>query len=152
MFRTLDATMPLLPGERPRYLMGVGRPDDIFGAVARGIDLFDCVLPTRSGRTGQGFTRRGTINIRNARHQDDPRPVEEDCRCAACAGGFSRAYLHHLFKAGEMLGPILLTLHNLTRFQSLMAELRHAIAAGRFADYADEVARQEALGDIAGRD
>ena len=149
MFRMIEATIAHLPSDRPRYLMGVGKPADIVGAVSRGIDMFDCVLPTRSGRTGQGFTRRGTLNIRNARHQDDPRPVEEGCPCAACAGGFSRAYLHHLFKAGEMLGPILLTLHNLTRFQGLMAELRDAIAAGRLADYADEVARQEALGDFA---
>jgi len=149
MFAMLDVTLPALPVEKPRYLMGAGRPLDIVGAVQRGIDLFDCVLPTRSGRTGQGFTRRGTINIRNARHQEDPRPVEEGCRCAACAGDFSRAYLHHLFKAGEMLGPILLTLHNLTRYQDLMAELRAAIAAGRLADYAAEVAAQEALGDVA---
>ena len=149
MFAMLDVTVPALPVEKPRYLMGAGRPLDIVGAVQRGIDLFDCVLPTRSGRTGQGFTRRGTINIRNARHQEDPRPVEEGCPCTACAGGFSRAYLHHLFKAGEMLGPILLTIHNLTRFQGLMAELRDAIAAGRLADYAAAVAAQEALGDIA---
>jgi queuine tRNA-ribosyltransferase len=149
MFAMLDVTVPALPTDKPRYLMGAGRPLDIVGAVQRGIDLFDCVLPTRSGRTGQGFTRRGTINIRNARHQEDPRPVEEGCRCVACAGGFSRAYLHHLFKAGEMLGPILLTLHNLTRYQDLMAELRAAIAAGRLADYAAAAAEQEALGDVA---
>ena len=149
MFAMLDVTVPALPVEKPRYLMGAGRPLDIVGAVQRGIDLFDCVLPTRSGRTGQGFTRRGTINIRNARHQEDPRPVEEGCPCTACAGGFSRAYLHHLFKAGEMLGPILLTIHNLTRFQGLMAELRDAIAAGRLADYVAAVAAQQALGDIA---
>jgi len=148
MFAMLDVTVPALPVEKPRYLMGAGRPLDIVGAVQRGIDMFDCVLPTRSGRTGQGFTRRGTINIRNARHQEDPRPVEEGCPCAACAGGFSRAYLHHLFKASEMLGPILLTLHNLTRYQQLMAELRAAIAAGRLGDYAAAVAREDALGDL----
>jgi len=149
MFAMLDCTLPLLPADRPRYLMGVGKPADLVGAVQRGIDIFDCVLPTRSGRTGQAFTRRGTLNIRNARHQEDPRPLEEACPCEACAGGFGRAYLHHLFKAGEMLGPILLTLHNLTRYQRLMAELRAAIEAGRLADLADELARAEALGDLA---
>jgi len=129
MFRTLDATVPFLPHDKPRYLMGVGRPDDIIGAVARGIDMFDCVLPTRSGRTGQGFTRRGTINIRNARHQDDSRPLDENCACPACSG-FSRAYLHHLFRCGEMLGPMLLTGHNVTFYQDVMAGLRGAIGAG----------------------
>jgi len=149
MLAMLDATLPTLPAERPRYLMGVGKPADIVAAVARGIDLFDCVLPTRSGRTGQAFTRRGTLNIRNARHQEDPRPLEEGCRCEACAGGFSRAYLHHLFKAGEMLGPILMTLHNLGRYQTLMRELRQAIAAGSFADYLARFAADEAQGDVA---
>jgi queuine tRNA-ribosyltransferase len=149
MFAMLDCTVPLLPGERPRYLMGVGKPADLVGAVQRGIDIFDCVLPTRSGRTGQAFTRRGTLNIRNARHQEDPRPLQEDCACEACAGGFSRAYLHHLFKAGEMLGPILLTVHNLTRYQHLMAELRAAIEAGGLTELAEELAREEALGDLA---
>jgi queuine tRNA-ribosyltransferase len=115
--------------------MGVGKPDDIVGAVARGIDMFDCVLPTRSGRTGQAFTRHGPLNIRNARHAEDLSPVEADCRCPACRD-HSRAYLHHLFKAGEMLGPILLTWHNLQHYQDLTAELRAAIAAGTFADVA----------------
>ena len=134
MFRTLEATVPFLPADRPRYLMGVGRPDDIVGAVLRGIDMFDCVLPTRSGRTGQAFTRRGTVNIRNARHQDDTRPLDEGCACHACAG-FGRAYLHHLFRCGEMLGPMLLTAHNVTFYQDLMADLRCAIGEGRLVDW-----------------
>jgi queuine tRNA-ribosyltransferase len=148
MFRTLDATMPLLPAERPRYLMGVGRPDDILGAVARGIDMFDCVLPTRMGRTGKAFTLRGEINMRNARHAEDPRPIDEGCACPACAR-FSRAYLHHLFKAGEMLGPMLLTRHNLQHYQDLMRRIRAAIEAGRFADFAAEARARYALGDVA---
>jgi len=147
MFAVLDATVPGLPDAAPRYLMGVGRPDDIIGAVARGIDMFDCVLPTRSGRTGQLFTRRGTLNIRNARHQDDPRPVDDACRCPCCAS-YSRAYLHHLFKAKEMLGPILATWHNLSLYQDLMAELRAAIAGGSFAGTAAAWREQLALGDI----
>jgi queuine tRNA-ribosyltransferase len=147
MFEALDYTAPRLPADRPRYLMGVGRPADIVGAVARGIDMFDCVLPTRSGRTGKAFTRRGEINIRNARHAEDTRPVEEGCACPAC-GRFSRAYLHHLFKAEEMLGPILLSWHNLQHFQTLMAEIRTAIEAGRFADVAQDRIGTLALGDI----
>jgi len=131
MFEMLEATTPHLPAERPRYLMGVGKPADIVGAVARGIDLFDCVLPTRSGRTGQAFTRGGTLNMRNARHAEDGEPLDPDCGCPACRN-HSRAYLHHLFKAEEMLGPILLTAHNLTCYQDLMREIRAAIEAGRF--------------------
>ncbi len=146
-FRVLDATVPALPAERPRYLMGVGRPDDIVGAVQRGIDMFDCVLPTRSGRTGKAFTRRGEINIRNARHAEDPRPLDDACRCPAC-GNYGRAYLHHLFKADEMLGPMLLTWHNLTYYQDLMRELRAAIADGRLADYAAAFAAGQAKGDV----
>src|SRR6202012_4304621 len=107
LFQPLDTTLPQLPTDKPRYLMGVGWPDDIVGAVKRGIDMFDCVIPTRSGRTGQAITRRGTVNMRNARHQADPRPVDDACGCAPCLN-HSRAYLHHLFRAGEMLGPILL--------------------------------------------
>ncbi len=149
MLAMLDVTLPTLPRAQPRYLMGVGKPADIVGAVLRGVDMFDCVLPTRSGRTGQGFTRRGTVNLRNARHQDDPRPLQEGCACAACAGGFSRGYLHHLFRGSEMLGPILLTLHNLTHYQTLMAELRTAIGEGRLADYAAAFAETEAMGDVA---
>ncbi len=147
MFGALDFTAPHLPDEKPRYLMGVGRPDDIVGAVARGVDMFDCVLPTRSGRTGKAFTRRGELNIRNARHAEDTRPVEEDCVCPACTR-FSRAYLHHLFKAEEMLGPILLSWHNLQHFQTLMADIRQAIEAGGFADFAAAHAATLGLGDI----
>ena len=147
MFAALDATVPALPVNAPRYLMGVGKPEDIVGAVARGIDLFDCVLPTRSGRTAQAFTRRGTVNLRNARHQDDPRPLAADCACAACRG-YSRAYLHHLVKSGEILASMLLTEHNLRYYQDLMAGLREAIAAGRFAEFAQDFARANALGDI----
>ena len=148
MFRTLDATMPLLPAARPRYLMGGGRPDDILGAVARGIDMFDCVLPTRMGRTGKAFTRRGEVNMRNARHAEDPRPIDERCACPACKR-FSRAYLHHLFKAGEMLGPMLLTRHNLQHYQDLMREIRAAIEGGRFADFAEGARAGMSAGDIA---
>jgi queuine tRNA-ribosyltransferase len=122
--------VPLLPAERPRYLMGVGKPADLVGAVKRGIDMFDCVLPTRSGRTGQAFTRRGAINIRNARHLEDPRPLDEACACPACRN-YSRAYLHHLWRAEEILGQMLLTWHNLHYYQQLMAELRAAIAEKR---------------------
>ncbi|MBL8663655.1 MAG: tRNA guanosine(34) transglycosylase Tgt [Candidatus Odyssella sp.] len=148
MFRTLDATVHLLPQDRPRYLMGVGRPDDILGAVARGIDMFDCVLPTRMGRTGKAFTRRGELNMRNARHAEDPRPIEEGCACPACTR-FSRAYLNHLFKAGEMLGPMLLTRHNLQHYQDLMREIRAAIEAGRWAAFREERAALYLTGDIA---
>jgi queuine tRNA-ribosyltransferase len=147
MLRTLEATVPLLPADRPRYLMGVGRPADIVAAVVRGIDMFDCVMPTRSGRTGQGFTRRGTINIRNARHAADPRPLDRHCRCPACRG-YARAYLHHLFRAGEMLGPILLTWHNLSYFQELMAGLREAIARGDLDGFVAAFGQSQAEGDI----
>jgi len=147
MFRTLDVTVPLLPEARPRYLMGVGRPDDILGAVARGIDMFDCVLPTRMGRTGKAFTRRGEINMRNARHAEDPRPIDESCACPACTR-FSRAYLHHLFKAAEMLGPMLLTRHNLQHYQTLMRGIRDAIAAGTYADFRAKTCAEIDLGDV----
>ncbi|EPY03384.1 tRNA guanosine(34) transglycosylase Tgt [Magnetospirillum fulvum] len=147
MFATLDATVPLLPEDRPRYLMGVGRPSDIIGAVLRGIDMFDCVMPTRSGRTAQAFTRRGTVNLRNARHQDDPRPLEEGCGCPACRS-YSRAYLHHLIRSEEILGPMLLTWHNIQAYQDLMRDLRAAIGEGRVAAFAAEAAAREALGDI----
>lgn len=131
MFSVLDATVPRLPADRARYLMGVGTPSDLVGAVRRGIDMFDCVMPTRSGRTGRAYTRRGVLNMRNARHADDGRPIDLDCACPACAR-HSRAYLHHLFKAGEMLGPMLLTWHNIQYYQDLMRELRAAILAGTF--------------------
>jgi len=126
MFATLDFTIPALKPEKPRYLMGVGKPDDIVGSVQRGVDMFDCVMPTRSGRTGQAFTCRGTVNMRNARHLDDPRPLDERCGCLACTR-YSRAYLHHLFRNEEMLGPILLTMHNVQYYQDLMRGLRGAI-------------------------
>jgi queuine tRNA-ribosyltransferase len=147
MFLTLEAAVPLLPPERPRYLMGVGKPLDILGAVARGIDLFDCVLPTRSGRTGQAFTRYGTINLKNARHADDPRPLDEASGCPA-ARDYSRAYLHHLVKSGEILGAVLLTWNNLFFYQDLMRRIREAIALGRLADLVAEVADGEDRGDI----
>ncbi len=134
-FALVEATVPALAEDRPRYLMGVGKPADLVGAVRRGIDMFDCVLPTRSGRTAQAFTRDGPLNLRNARHAEDPMPLDPECRCPACAG-FSRAYLHHLTKAGEILASMLLTAHNLTYYADLMAALRTAIAKGRLADFA----------------
>ena len=129
MFEVLDATVQHLPVDRPRYLMGVGKPDDLVGAVLRGVDMFDCVLPTRSGRNGQAFTAHGTLNLRNARFADDPAPLDETCACPACRK-FSRAYLHHVVKAKEIIASILLTWHNLVYYQTLMATLREAIAAG----------------------
>ncbi|MSO70168.1 MAG: tRNA guanosine(34) transglycosylase Tgt [Alphaproteobacteria bacterium] len=130
MLAVLDVLEGHLPGERPRYLMGVGTPDDIVEAVLRGVDMFDCVLPTRSGRTGRVYTHDGTLNIRNARHQDDAAPLDADCHCPVCTH-YARAYLHHLFRCEEMLGPILLTLHNLHFYQGLMARLRQAVGQGR---------------------
>ena len=127
--------------------MGVGKPGDIVGAVARGIDMFDCVLPTRSGRTGQAFIRRGTINIRNTRHKSDPRPLDADCACPACQG-YSRAYLHHLFRVKEMLGPMLLTQHNLKYYQDLMRSLREAISAGTLQNFIACFERTQAQGDL----
>jgi queuine tRNA-ribosyltransferase len=138
MFTTLDAVMPHLPADRPRYLMGVGTPDDLLGAVQRGVDMFDCVMPTRAGRTGRAYTSRGVLNMRNACHAPDPGPIDPDCACPACAR-HSRAYLHHLFRAGEMLGPMLLTWHNLTYYQSLMRGMRAAIQDGRLATHAESV-------------
>jgi queuine tRNA-ribosyltransferase len=129
---TLDRTTPLLPPDRPRYLMGVGRPEDIVEAVARGIDMFDCVMPTRNARTGHYFTRFGTVKIRNAKYAQDTRPIDPECACAACAGGFSRAYLRHLDSCQEMLGPMLATIHNLHYYQDLMRGIRAAIEARRF--------------------
>jgi len=133
-FAMVEATVPGLPEDRPRYLMGVGKPDDLVGAVKRGIDMFDCVLPTRSGRTGQAFTRDGALNLKNARHADDPGPLDALCRCSACTG-FSRAYLHHLVKSGEILASMLLTTHNLTYYADLTADLRTAIREGRVAEF-----------------
>ena len=146
-YRVLEFTMPHMVEDRPRYLMGVGKPSDIVGSVARGIDMFDCVLPTRSGRTGQAFTRYGQVNIRNARHAEDPRPLEEGCDCPACRQ-FSRAYLHHLVRAKEILGAMLLTHHNLRYYQRLMAGIRQSIAEGRFEAFANDFAADQARGDI----
>lgn len=146
-FRVLEVTCPELPAGKPRYLMGVGRPDDILGAVMRGIDMFDCVLPTRSGRTGQAFTARGTVNLKNARHREDPRPLDPACGCATCTT-FSRGYLHHLIRAEEMLGPMLLSRHNIHYYQQLMAGLRWAIERGELADHARALADGWAAGDI----
>jgi queuine tRNA-ribosyltransferase len=147
MFGVLDYAPDMLPQDKPRYLMGVGKPDDIVGAVKRGIDMMDCVLPSRSGRTGQAFTRHGVVNIKNARHQDDPRPLDEACGCPACRG-YSRAYLHHVFRAGEMISGMLLTWHNLHYYQELMQGMRDAIAAGRFAAFEADFHAQRAEGDI----
>lgn len=130
----LEMVLPGLPLDRPRYLMGVGKPLDLVEAVARGVDMFDCVLPTRSGRNGQAFTRSGTLNLRNARHADDPAPLDAACACPACRG-HSRAYLHHLVKSKEILGAMLLTWHNLTYYQDLMRQMREAIAAGQFSAF-----------------
>ncbi len=135
MFAVLEATVPSLPGGAPRYLMGVGTPDDLIGAVQRGIDMFDCVIPTRAGRTARAYTSRGVFNLRNARFADDAGPLDPTCRCPACTRHCC-AYLHHLFKAGEMLGPMLLTWHNLTYYHDLMGGLRAAIIAGRLEAYA----------------
>ena len=135
MLDVVAATAAALPADRPRYLMGVGTPADLLEAVARGVDMFDCVMPTRNGRHGLAFTRFGPINIKNAHHADDPRPLDAESRCPA-ARDFSRAYLHHLFRSGETLGGTLLSLVNLFYYQDLMAGARAAISAGRFADYA----------------
>ena len=147
MFEVLDYTMPRMIKETPRYLMGVGKPDDIVGAVERGIDMFDCVMPTRSGRTGQGFTRRGAINLKNARHKEDDRPIDSDCSCPACTN-YSRAYMHHLIRSGEILGSMLLTWHNLQFYQDLMAGLREAISAGNLTKHAIEFRETYRGGDI----
>ncbi len=147
MFSCLDYAPDFLPVDKPRYLMGVGKPDDIVGAVARGIDMMDCVLPSRSGRTGQVFTRYGVVNIKNARHADDPRPLDEQCACPACSS-YSRAYLHHVFRANEMISGMLLTWHNLHYFQEIMQGMRDAISAGSFQDWQSEFHDQRAQGDI----
>ena len=147
MFSVLDYAPGFLPHDKPRYLMGVGKPDDIVGAVERGIDMMDCVLPSRSGRTGQAWTRHGQVNIKNARHQDDPRPLDEACSCPACRN-YSRAYLHHVFRAQEMISGMLLTWHNLHYYQELMQGLRDAIAAGQLAQFVASFHAQRAQGDI----
>ena len=147
MFGVLDYAPDMLPVDKPRYLMGVGKPDDIVGAVERGIDMMDCVLPSRSGRTGQAWTRRGQINIKNARHADDPRPLDEACTCPACRN-YSRAYLHHVFRSQEMISGMLLTWHNLHYYQDLMQGLRDAIAAGTLAQFVAAFHAKRAEGDI----
>lgn len=147
MFGVLDYAPAMLPEDRPRYLMGVGKPDDIVGAVARGVDMMDCVLPSRSGRTGQVFTRHGVLNIKNARHQDDPRPLDETCTCPACRN-YSRAYLHHVFRSQEIISSMLLTWHNLHYYQELMQGMRDAIAAGGFDAWQAEFHAQRTQGDI----
>lgn len=143
-----EHTTALLPKDKPRYLMGVGRPADIVGAVKRGIDMFDCVMPTRAGRTAQGFTRRGEINLRNARHRDDPRPIDEQCACPACRH-HSRAYLHHLIRSEEILGAMLLTWHNLHYYQDIMRGLRGAIEGSSLEPWIAAFESEQALGDIA---
>jgi queuine tRNA-ribosyltransferase len=130
MYRILDVTCPALPEQKPRYLMGVGRPEDLLEAVARGVDMFDCVMPTRNGRNAHAFTDSGPKKLRNAKYQEDSRPLDADCPCPACRR--SLAYLRHLFVSGEMLGPILLSIHNLTYYQRLMADARAAIEASQF--------------------
>lgn len=147
MFRTLEFTVPAMPREKPRYLMGVGKPDDLVGGVMRGIDMFDCVLPTRSGRNAQAFTRYGTVNMRNSRHADDDRPLDALCECPACRN-YSRGYLHHLFKAKEILGSVLLTWHNLHYYQELMSGMRTAIENGSLSDFALEFYARQDQGDI----
>ena len=147
MFGVLDYAPDMLPEDRPRYLMGVGKPDDIVGAVERGIDMMDCVLPSRSGRTGQAWTRRGQVNIKNARHMDDPRPLDEACTCPACRN-YSRAYLHHVFRTGEIISSMLLTWHNLHYYQDLMEGLRKAIAAGGLDAFVRDFHALRAEGDL----
>ncbi|WP_375266401.1 tRNA guanosine(34) transglycosylase Tgt [Planktotalea sp.] len=147
MFGVLEYAPQMLPKDKPRYLMGVGKPDDIVGAVARGIDMMDCVLPSRSGRTGQAWTRRGQVNIKNARHSDDPRPLDEACTCPACSN-YSRAYLNHVFRSHEMISGMLITWHNLQYYQELMQGMRDAIAAGTFDAFQTEFHTMRAMGDI----
>ena len=147
MFEVLNFAPDQLPEDKPRYLMGVGKPDDIVGAVARGIDMMDCVLPSRSGRTGQVFTRRGAVNIKNARHQDDPRPLDDTCNCPTC-NNYSRAYLHHVFRSQEIISSMLLTWHNLHYFQDLMQDMRDAIEVDSFADFEAKFHSQRTIGDI----
>lgn len=148
MLSTLETTCPVMPVEKPRYLMGVGTPDDIIEAVARGIDMFDCVMPTRAGRHGLAFTRRGKVNLKNARHAEDHRPLDDESDCPA-SRDYSRAYLHHLVRSNELLGAMLLTWNNLAYYQSLMAGIRGAIKAGRFDEFRAAVKERWAAGDIA---
>ena len=147
MFEVLDFAPDMLPTDKPRYLMGVGKPSDIVGAVKRGIDMMDCVLPSRSGRTGQAFTHRGVVNIKNARHQNDPRPLDVSCQCPACKN-YSRAYLHHVFKSQEIISSMLITWHNLHYYQDLMEKMREAILNQSFADFELDFNENLSLGDL----
>ena len=147
MFEVLDYAPDMLPTDKPRYLMGVGKPSDIVGAVKRGIDMMDCVLPSRSGRTGQAFTHRGVVNIKNARHQNDPRPLDVSCQCPACKN-YSRAYLHHVFKSQEIISSMLITWHNLHYYQDLMGRIRQAILNKSFAEFELEFHKNLSLGDL----
>ena len=149
MYRMLDVVCPILPADRPRYLMGVGRPIDLVEGIARGVDMFDCVMPTRNGRNALAFTADGPLRMRNQCHAEDPRPIEEDCPCIACR--HSRAYIRHLFQADEMLGPTLLSIHNLTFYQRLMSQVREAIEQGRFGAFLEQQRRRLA-GDPSGRE
>jgi queuine tRNA-ribosyltransferase len=133
MYEIIDATTPAMPADKPRYLMGVGRPEDLLEAIKRGVDLFDCVMPTRNGRNAMAFTDNGPLRLRNAKYERDPRPLEETCPCPACQR--SRGYLRHLFMAREMLGPVLLTIHNITYYQRLMSRAREAIEQGRYLEF-----------------
>ncbi|MDG6094909.1 tRNA guanosine(34) transglycosylase Tgt [Acetobacter sp. AN02] len=146
MFSTLDVTTPLMPEDKPRYLMGVGTPDDLLGSVQRGVDMFDCVMPSRAGRTARAYTERGTLNLRNARHASDARPLSPDCDCLACTR-HSRAYLHHLFRCEEILGPMLLTWHNLSYYQRLMRGIRTAITDSSLDAHARHLRAEWATGD-----
>jgi queuine tRNA-ribosyltransferase len=148
MLATLDVTTPHLPTTHARYLMGVGKPLDIVGAVVRGVDMFDCVLPTRSGRTAQAFTSLGPLNLRNAKHADDPRPLDETVNCPA-SRNFSRAYLHHLIRSEEILGLMLLSWHNVAFYQHFMAQLRNAIASGTLQSFVQQFTDAQAGGDVA---
>ena len=148
MINTLKSSINYLPREKPRYLMGVGYPKDIIEAVRLGVDMFDCVIPTRSGRTGKLFTKTGTINIKNSRHKNDPRPIEEGCSCKVCTNNISRAYLHHLFNTNEMLGSIYLTIHNINHYIQLMSILRSAINNNNYNETSNYLLNQYKKGDI----
>ena len=147
MFEVLDYTPDFLPKHKPRYLMGVGKPGDILGAVKRGVDMFDCVLPTRSGRTGQAFTQLGVINIRNARHKNDPKPLDSSCKCPTCRS-YSRAYIHHVNKSNEIISSILLTWHNLHYYQSFMQQIRKAIEEKKMAEFSENFYLNLKVSDI----
>ena len=150
MLRIMAHTPPLLPAHKPRYLMGVGTPEDLVAGVACGVDMFDCVMPTRNARNGHLFTRFGDLRIRNARNKTDERPIDPTCGCQTCAGGFSRAYLHHLDRCGEMLGPMLTSIHNLHYYVNLMREVREALEAGAFEAFRRQFAQDRGCGVASG--